>query len=290
MLSRSYLCTYHLTEETKEEAIDCWRDVLKNFHEGLKARYTVGQLEKRNETGALHIQFYINFKTGQRLSRFKKYNPKIHAEKCKSEQASMEYVQKEETRIDGPQEYGEKPFHANKKVDWDDVWEKAKQGKIDEIQASIRFIHYAKIKAIAKDYMEFKDKDHLRGIWIWRKPGTGKSRWARDQAKKLKTPIYPKMCNKWWDGYQQEKLVVMDDIGPNHECLAQQLKIWTDRYDCILENKGGAVHSNYEWFIVTSQYKMEDIFKDENDLAALKRRFQIFNIKDINTFNLTLFN
>lgn len=289
-MSRSYLCTYHLTEESTDEAVEVWRDILKNFHELLQARYTVGQLEKGEETGALHIQFYINFKNTVKTNRFKKVNPKIHFEKCKSEEASMDYVQKEETRVDGPQEYGEKPFHANRKVDWDAVWEKAKQGKVDEIQASVRFIHYNKIKAIAKDYMKFEDKDHLRGIWIWGKPGTGKSRWARDQAKKLNTPLYPKMCNKWWDGYQGEKLVCMDDIGPNHECLAQQLKIWTDRYDCILKNKGGACHSQYEWFIVTSQYPMEKIFKDEEDLAALQRRFQVYNINDINNFNLTLNN
>lgn len=37
----------------------------------------------------------------------------------------------------------------------------------------------------------------------------------------------------------------MDDIGKDHKCLGQQLKIWSDRYGCILETKGGAVIDNY---------------------------------------------
>lgn len=49
-----------------------------------------------------------------------------------------------------------------------------------------------------------------------------------------------KLCNKWWDGYQGQENVIMDDIGQEHKCLGQQLKIWADRYACVLETKGGA--------------------------------------------------
>lgn len=61
----------------------------------------------------------------------------------------------------------------------------------------------------------------------------------------------------------------MDDIGPEHECLAQQLKIWSDRYGCILETKGGAVTDAYQTFCITSQYTIEEIFKDEKTREAL---------------------
>ena len=53
----------------------------------------------------------------------------------------------------------------------------------------------------------------------------------------------------------------MDDIGLEHECLGQQLKIWSDHYSCLLETKGGGLPANFDWFIVTSQYKIEEIFK-----------------------------
>ena len=284
MSSRSWICTFNLVPEDAEN----WREILKNFFELGKARYVVGQLEKGEETHHPHIQFYMNFKGMTRLAAIKKINKGIHAEKCKSEKASMDYCQKVETRVEGPQEYGEKPMHRNSKADWDEVWNKAVKGDLMGIPATIRTIHYNKLKQIAKDHMEFHDKTHLRGIWIWGEAGKGKSRWVRDQAALLKKKLYSKLVNKWWDGYQNEELVVMDDIGLNHECLCQQIKIWADRYDCVLENKGGACHSNYEWFFITSQYAPWEIFKDSKDLAAIERRFQIYKINDILLLNLNL--
>ena len=45
--------------------------------------------------------------------------------------------------------------------------------------------------------------------------------------------------------------------------------------------------ANYQWLIVTSQYKIEDIFKDPATVEALNRRFNIYNINNINNLKLT---
>jgi len=67
----------------------------------------------------------------------------------------------------------------------------------------------------------------------------------------------------------------MDDFGKEHKVLAQQLKIWSDRYGCILENKGGSMPSAHTSFVVTSQYSLEEIFWDDKPtLEALLRRFR----------------
>lgn len=281
MTSKNYLCTYNLTEEQ----VDHWKEILTLFYEKSKARYAVGQLEKGEQTEHPHIQFFLNFKTSVRPGTINKIDKRVHTQIVKINNGADAYCMKEETRVDGPLELGEKPIKRNSKADWEDVWKKAKEGKLDQIPAAIRVIHYNKLKSIAKDNMKFEDKDHLRGIWIYGKAGAGKSRWVRDQCKES---LYPKLCNKWWDGYQGEKYVVMDDIMPQHNCLAQQLKIWTDRYDCILETKGGAVHSQYDYFIITSQYKIDEIFEDEKDREALHRRIQEFSIKDIQGLSLSL--
>jgi len=47
------------------------------------------------------------------------------------------------------------------------------------------------------------------------------------------------MCNKWWDGYSGQRVVLLEDF--RHADLADYLKIWTDRYPFTAEIKGGTV-------------------------------------------------
>lgn len=279
MTAKNFLCTLNL--DSKED----WQEKLEHIFKQTGARYTVGQLEQGHKEAHFHIQFFMNFSKTARVSKITKVDKRIHVERVTVNNGADQYCMKEDTRVEGPIELGIKPFNPSKKTDWDKIKEQAKQGNLENIPSWVYVSHYNKLKAIAKDHMQFKDKDHLRGIWIWGKAGTGKSRWVRAQCKES---LYPKLCNKWWDGYQGEKYVVMDDIMPQHNILAQQLKIWADRYDCILETKGGAVHSNYEYFIITSQYSIDQIFEDEKDREAIHRRFLEYKIKEILSLNLCL--
>lgn len=73
----------------------------------------------------------------------------------------------------------------------------------------------------------------------------------------------------------------MDDLDPDHKVLKQQLKIWADRYGCVLETKGGAVTDRYEKFVVTSQYSIEEIWADDyKTQAAIRRRFNVIHMVD----------
>lgn len=258
------------------------KEGLKKLHEKLDAKYTRGQLEEGEEMETHHFQFVTFLKENKRLTGMKKVNNQIHWEPSKSKSANN-YVWKDETRIDGPWEFGTIPKQgaplAKKKIDWDDVWEKACNQEIHKINAWVRICHYSKLKDIAKDHLKIVDSDHVRGIWVHGEFGTGKSRWFRDNIPIDK--LYPKLCNKWWDGYTGQPVVVMDDLDKSHECLAQQIKIWGDRYGCILETKGGAETARYDWFVVTSQYHIDEIFTEEATVGALKRRYQEFEIEDI---------
>lgn len=239
---------------------DSSEDLLQRLHTRGRAVYTVGQLE-RGESGTLHVQFCMAFKDAKTLTAMKRVHGLAHWEVVRNGSASYDYVQKADTRVDGPWSFGVRPVQHNSKTDWDRVRDLAKQGKFEEIPSEILVRHYQNLKAIKKDNMVVSDCDHLRGVWIYGRAGVGKSRYAREHY----PGHYPKLCNKWWDGYQGQAHVIMDDIGPEHKCLAQQLKIWADRYGCVLETKGGAVVSEYQWFVVTSQYSIEEIFPDLRD-------------------------
>lgn len=91
---------------------------LKKMHDTLGAKYTCGQLEKGAE-GTPHIQFFMNWKTQVRPAHIKKVDNRLHIEIVKINNGAHDYCMKEDTRVEGPWEFGIKPVQRNSKKDWD---------------------------------------------------------------------------------------------------------------------------------------------------------------------------
>ena len=70
-----------------------------------------------------------SFKTVKRLAALKAYDDKAHWEAAKNADRTMLYCMKEETRIEGPYEFGIKPVKRDSKVDWEEVKKNAEEGK-----------------------------------------------------------------------------------------------------------------------------------------------------------------
>ena len=186
------------------------------------------------------------------------------------------YCNKVETRIEGPWTFGAAPLKRNDKRDWEKIWESAKAGKMDDIPVDVRVQHYCKLKQIVKDHIIIEgEADDVKGIWIYGDSGVGKSRFARDTYPGFHT----KQCNKWWDGYQGNPFVLLEDLDPkNGHHLGYHIKLWADRYHTSGETKGGIVALKHEKFIVTSQYLPEDIWDDVKTREAIRRRFKFHHI------------
>lgn len=241
--------------------------------QGIECRYLVYGREIAPTTGTAHLQGYIAFVNPRSLAGVRSLLPGCHLEPARgTPQQCKDYCIKEGNYF----ERGDIPasrFDAGEreKKRWDNALASAKKGAFEDIPSDIIIRYYSAINRIRTDFgVAPASAPGTTGIWIFGIAGCGKTRTVFETYPEA----YPKALNKWWDGYKLEPVVLLDDIDPTHGLWAgHYLKKWADRYPFIGEIKGGSRKIRPLKFIVTSQYSIEDIFKDKETQDALKRRF-----------------
>ncbi len=281
--ARSYCFTLNnYTEEDHDFLLQLCPDVAKYI---ILGRETAG-------SGTPHLQGYVHWRNGRTLNGLTGYlDGRIHWEIRRGTHAqAITYCKKDgvfEEKGTPPLDSSEKG--AKEKSRWRDALSLAKEGDLEtlcEEHPDIFFRYYSTVKRIRKDHMKpIPDiEGKLQNEWFWGPTGTGKSYTAR-----LENPgAYPKMRNKWWDGYQCEVVAIIDEVElKDGDWLGHHLKIWTDRYSFIAEIKGGAYQIRPGKLIVTSNYSIEQVFPEPQCQAAIKRRFhtRYFSDSDFNPIN-----
>lgn len=253
----------------------------ENMFRELECKYLVCGREQCPTTGTKHLQGFVYFKNPRSFQGVREIEPQAHWEKAKgTPEQNREYCTKEGNYF----ETGLIPMSQKRKGEveqerWDNAWKKAKEGDIEGIDSDIKFRYYRTCKEIARDHMpKVDDLQEMENYWIWGPAGVGKSRSAR-----IRFPgAYFKPGNKWWDGYQGEENVIIDDFELKWgDHLGHFLKIWADRYSFIAEHKGGASHIRPKRIIVTSNYPIESVFAaDQMMVEAVLRRFKVEHVVD----------
>lgn len=113
------------------------------------------------------------------MAALSKVVKECHYTPVKVENGADRYCMKEDTRVDGPFEFGDKPVRRNVKADWEEVKKSAIDGKFDQIPAELQIKHLPNLLKLNALYSEPKDFAECRGIWIWGPSGTGKTTFAR---------------------------------------------------------------------------------------------------------------
>lgn len=234
------------------------------------------------ESGTPHLQFMLCLKKQCRGSTLAKAIPRaiffVKSKHSTMQQAS-DYCKKDGNFV----EFGTLPKDQHEaglqkiRDNYEDTLAKAKAGRIDDIIPKHQIIHYKTIKQIAHDNKPMP-KDLTWGEtgitpneWIWGPTRTGKSFTARAEN----PGAYMKMNNKWWDRYNGQKVVIIEDLGQSHEYLGDHLKIWADVYAFPAEIKNSGDLIRPEKIVVTSNYSIQELFPDPNIHEPLLKRFRV---------------
>lgn len=121
-----------------------------------------------------------------------------------------------------------------------------------------------------------KRTTRTKGLWCFGLTGTGKSRFAHSLTPD--STFVKNAANKWWDGYEQEDTVILDDYRCNAQLGFSDLLRLADFHPLPIEMKGASGHFNSKRVIITTPLSIDETFASldwmtEGSIAQLKRRF-----------------
>lgn len=241
-------------------------DTTWKFKMDERIAYCIYQLEEAPETKKLHFQGYVLLKSPRTLALMKTILncEQAHLEKrMGNHKQAKEYCEKEESRVDGPWEFGKEPNQGSRS-DLNKVKAKLDEGKSLGEVAEEHFVDFVKYHKAFEKYQTLKIKPRETKpyvIWIYGPSGCGKSKQAFEFAKSKSTYYYKPAFNKWWDGYTGQECVVIDDYKGGWEI--EYLLNLLDWYPMRVEVKGGSINFNSKWVIITSNKRPAQYCTDE---------------------------
>jgi len=232
------------------------------------------------DSGTPHLQGMITFKNQRSVKAVIKSMTGCHIEAAKDSAALVEYCKK-----DGDvYEHGTAPVSSKAKGQMEKdrykrAYESAKAGDLEDIDPDILVRHYGTFKKIKQEHRVVPATlSTLDFHWYVGGSGTGKSKSAREDY----PDAYIKNNNKWWDGYENQTSVIIEEWHPDLACMSSFMKKWCDHYAFTAETKGGTLMARPVTIIVTSNYTIKDCFPDPRDHLPLERRFIVKNFDPTN--------
>jgi len=244
--------------------------------------FVTGQLEK-GENGTPHIQYFLHSKTQCRIASLKKFCKKSHFDAIKVNNGADDYCNKEETRIEGPWSFGVKPARLNKKGDLARRnMELIEMGAEKAVQDGVISVaNYPKVKNAIDLYSNCTSSlaplDALDNTWYYGLPGIGKT----TKALTVHPDAYDKDKSKYWNGYTDQKSILIDDIEEDEKFMLGNLKKWAQHKPFPAEDKFGQMRQiRPATIMVTSNFHPNTIWDKAVDQLAIGRRFKIIHMTD----------
>lgn len=239
------------------------------------------------EQGTPHLQAYIEFGGGKRLSTLKKMWPRAHIEKRKgtAEQAAT-YCKKDNNFI----ETGEITTQGQR-TDLITIKTEIMEGKksVQDIRQEDPFFFHQygrTLNTLEDDFNRTQFRtERTQGFWLQGATGTGKSHiWKTNFLKNPDLFYVWKLRDKGWqDGYKQQPFVIIDDFRGKIE-YDEMLTMIDDTPAYSVSRRGREpIPFTSKVVIITSSLSPEEVYNrrhEKDDIAQLNRRIKTFKLPD----------
>ncbi len=231
------------------------------------------------DTGRQHYQGYCELKLQKTISAIQKlFKNKMHIEKRKgsSEQASV-YCKKDN-------DFVERGIISRQgtRNDIKDIIQKVKDGfTMKEILEECPSFQATRFVNTAVTKWEKPRNWTPEVYWYYGLPGTGKTTYAESLAPDAW--ISPGDTLKWWDDYDADEDIILDDFRPSHCSWTRLLRI-LDHTKCRIEFKGGSRQLLAKRIFITADKHPVEMYKHQSEhIGQLLRRITEIKIftKDI---------
>lgn len=227
------------------------------------------------EEGTPHLQGFICFKNPKMYSGLKRIPgfERMHFETMKGTvDQNITYCSKQGQY----EQFGTKP-QQGKRSDLDEIVGLVEAGKrIREVaeECPIQFVKFHKgiERLIGLQAPSRSWKTEV--FWFWGPTGSGKSKKAFEMG--AESSFYVKdPTNKWWCGYEQQDVVIIDDYRRDFCTFASLLRLM-DRYPMSVEAKGSTTQFASKKLIITTPKPPVETWegRSEEDIGQLTRRIE----------------
>lgn len=257
MSYRSWCFTLNNYTEEDEQFIYEWREDVSLLVYGREV----------GESGTPHLQGVVTFKRTFRFGQLKELLPRAHWEHTLDREAAIKYCKK-----DG--DYFEISNNKQgKRTDIATAVETLTREGLSSVveHHPVTFVKFHNgFKALAAELAQPRqpgEKPYVK--WIWGPTGAGKTKWVVDTEDEL---WISGDDLKWFDGYNRQSAVLLDDFRDDMCPLRYLLRI-LDRYPLRVPIKGSFVQWIPARIYITSCKPPEKCYESSGeDIAQLTRR------------------
>lgn len=266
---RAYCFT--LNNYTPEEEADLARTIQSAF-DAKSITYAICGRE-RGDAGTPHLQGYVYFKSQKTLRATKSFLglPRMHLEAARGTG--------EDNKV-----------YCSKEGDFWEMGDVPSQGLRTDIAAYVGAIRDGAgldqiLDHFPEEFCKYHgayDKLRLAAMpkrdwvmdvrWFYGPTGTGKSHCAYELGQAA-VDYYCKSAGKWWDGYEGQEVVIMDEFRGDWMTFHELLRL-TDKYQYQVEVKGGSRQFCSKMIIFTCPIRWDELFRGQTaeKLNQLQRR------------------